>query len=113
MGLETYYSRCFLNVVLQALIHNPLMRNHFLADKHNYLLCENMECVSCEMDKLFASVSFPSEVTVDLTLTKMSRCLHPIHRLLDPLVFLLPPGVLPLGLMDMHSTMLTSVSSHS
>ena len=31
--------RCFMNVTLQALVHNPLIRNYFLADMHNRRLC--------------------------------------------------------------------------
>jgi len=50
---------CFLNVVLQSFLHNPLLRNYFLSDKHNSKLClKPKDCTCCEMDKLFAEVSF-------------------------------------------------------
>ncbi|KAF8591122.1 cysteine proteinase [Ramaria rubella] len=55
-GLLNLGQTCYLNVVLQALVHNPLLRNYFLSDTHNHKLCKIRDCVCCEMDKLFAEV---------------------------------------------------------
>ena len=55
-GLLNLGQTCFLNVVLQCLAHNPLLRNYFLSDKHNCRQCKNDDCTSCEMDKLFTEV---------------------------------------------------------
>ncbi|GJJ08288.1 hypothetical protein Clacol_002499 [Clathrus columnatus] len=55
-GLLNLGQTCYLNVVLQALIHNPLLRNYFLSDAHNHRLCKFKDCVCCEMDKLFTEV---------------------------------------------------------
>ena len=55
-GLLNLGQTCYLNVVLQAFIHNPLLRNYFLSDSHNHKLCKIRDCVCCEMDKLFAEV---------------------------------------------------------
>ncbi|ODN82055.1 hypothetical protein, variant [Cryptococcus amylolentus CBS 6039] len=70
---------CFLSAVLQALIHNPLLKAYFLSDKHNRHVCGNGSrglltgkpflgvengpgqvggdrekgCMCCEMDKAF------------------------------------------------------------
>lgn len=57
-GLLNLGQTCYLNVVLQALIHNPLLRNYFLSDAHNHKLCKFKDCVCCEMDKLFTEVCF-------------------------------------------------------
>jgi ubiquitin carboxyl-terminal hydrolase 22/27/51 len=55
-GLLNLGQTCFLNSVLQAFIHTPLVRSFFLSDKHNHILCKAKECTSCEMDELFAEV---------------------------------------------------------
>ena len=62
-GLLNLGSTCYLNVVLQTLIHNPLLRNYFLSDRHNHKLCDKKDCMCCEMDKLFAEVSLIFEAS--------------------------------------------------
>lgn len=54
-GLRNMGSTCFLNVVLQSFVHNPLLRTYFLSDRHNSALCAvGRECLACELDKLFS-----------------------------------------------------------
>lgn len=56
-GLLNLGSTCYLNVILQTLVHNPLLRAHFLSDLHNNKLCKAKPCICCEMDRLFTEVS--------------------------------------------------------
>ncbi|TFY65623.1 hypothetical protein EVG20_g5463 [Dentipellis fragilis] len=60
-GLLNLGQTCFLNVILQCLVHNPLLRNFFLSDKHNSKTCKTKDCTCCEIDKLFAEVYTPSQ----------------------------------------------------
>ncbi|KAG9316072.1 hypothetical protein JVU11DRAFT_3740 [Chiua virens] len=55
-GLLNLGQTCFLNVILQCFIHNPLLRNYFLSDNHNLKLCKHIDCTCCEMDSLFSEV---------------------------------------------------------
>ncbi|KAI0926169.1 hypothetical protein AcW1_008405 [Taiwanofungus camphoratus] len=55
-GLLNLGQTCFLNVILQSFVANPLVLDYFLSDKHNHQLCKNKDCTCCEMDKLFAEV---------------------------------------------------------
>ncbi|KAJ3118549.1 hypothetical protein HK098_005905 [Nowakowskiella sp. JEL0407] len=54
-GLRNMGSTCFMNVILQTFVHNPLLKAHFLSDKHNSALCSTRMCMACEMDKLFSN----------------------------------------------------------
>lgn len=38
-GLFNLGATCFMNVALQALLHTPVLRSYFLADRHNRRLC--------------------------------------------------------------------------
>ncbi|KAI9143014.1 hypothetical protein BKA69DRAFT_1026944, partial [Paraphysoderma sedebokerense] len=54
-GLLNMGSTCFMNVILQTFIHNPLIRSYFLSDQHNPKLCTKEQCLACELDKLFSN----------------------------------------------------------
>jgi hypothetical protein len=43
-----------MSVVLQSLIHNPLVRNFYLADGHKPKECSRTNCMSCAMDEVFS-----------------------------------------------------------
>ncbi|KAI9787723.1 MAG: hypothetical protein M1839_000254 [Geoglossum umbratile] len=53
---------CFMSVIIQSLVHNPIIRNFFLGDGHDSTKCDREICLSCAMDEVFTEF-FASDKT--------------------------------------------------
>lgn len=52
-GLVNLGATCYISVVLQSLVHNPLVRAFFLGGGHQRDLCHRPSCLVCAVDRLY------------------------------------------------------------
>ncbi|KFY24646.1 hypothetical protein V493_05121 [Pseudogymnoascus sp. VKM F-4281 (FW-2241)] len=69
-GIFNMGSTCFMSVILQSFVHNPLLRNFYLRDGHQVGQCTQDNCLSCGMDELFQAF-YSEETTVSYVASKM------------------------------------------
>ncbi|KAG5439955.1 hypothetical protein PCANB_000237 [Pneumocystis canis] len=53
-GIQNMGATCFMNVIIQCLVHNPIFRNYFLSDGHLIKNCLQDNCSCCAMDTVIA-----------------------------------------------------------
>jgi ubiquitin carboxyl-terminal hydrolase 22/27/51 len=59
-GLFNLGSTCFMNCIIQVLIHTPVLRDYFLSDRHN---CKLSSCMVCEISKIFQEFYSPHKTS--------------------------------------------------
>ncbi|TKA75284.1 hypothetical protein B0A55_05074 [Friedmanniomyces simplex] len=53
-GMYNMGQTCFMSVILQSLLHNPLIRTWYLSEGHRSSDCEREACTACALDEMFA-----------------------------------------------------------
>jgi len=76
-GLVNLGATCYMSVVLQSLVHNPLVRAFFLGGGHEHEACERPSCLACSVDRLysnfFASPSVLGYAVTDLIISMAEK----------------------------------------
>lgn len=67
-GLVNFGNTCFMNCIIQILVHTPLLREYFFSDRHKCQLPPG-SCLVCELGRLFQE--FFKEQTDPLVLNKL------------------------------------------
>lgn len=60
-GLFNLGQTCYLNVILQTLLHDPLLNTYFLGNGHRTHECTVPDCIGCAVAEAFADFNSPEK----------------------------------------------------
>jgi len=84
-GLHNLGNTCFMNCIIQALTHTPVLREFFLSDQHK---CEpeslKAQCVVCEIVQLFQQVKLPYNASFCVMYALNLTCIS-YHKTAEPM----------------------------
>lgn len=69
-GIANFGSTCFMNAILQSVLHNPMMRAYFLAARHRTGGCHaavRARCLGCNVETLFSAAYAPGPLAAPLS----------------------------------------------
>lgn len=72
-GIYNMGATCYMNVILQPLAHNPMIRNWYLSDGHQASECQKKNCVGCSMDDMFQEF-YASDLTTGYSASNILAC---------------------------------------
>jgi len=55
-GLYNLGQTCYMSVIIQAMVHNPIVRNYFMSGEHETTDCPIENCVSCALTASFIDI---------------------------------------------------------
>jgi len=67
---------CFMGVILQTVIHNPVIKNFFLGGGHITGGCTHKHCISCALDEAFTDLCTTEKVDGYAALKVLVRSWH-------------------------------------
>jgi len=75
-GLYNMGQTCFMGVILQTVIHNPVIKSFFLGGGHITSACTHKHCISCALDEAFADLCTSGKVDGYAALEILVRSWH-------------------------------------
>lgn len=62
-GMQNMGATCFMSVVLQTMLHCPLVKGYFLSGAHVSKYCRRSSCMSCALDRMYLDVGVTERKT--------------------------------------------------
>lgn len=56
-GLYNLGQSCYLSVILQAMLHNPVMKAYFVQNRHDSIGCLMDHCIACVLARSISEIS--------------------------------------------------------
>lgn len=76
IGLTNMGESCYLSVILQALLHNPIMNAYFVQNRHDSIGCLMNHCIACAMAKSMGEISTADTISAYAPIDLLAASWH-------------------------------------